>query len=109
MSDDTLDLTPRDDAEAPAHSPRKWFAVAAVVAVIAILGFVLFKFLSDSSLFFLNADEAVEQRDDLGDDRFRIQGTPVPGTISETTVEAPSQESTCATSTGLSKPASSSM
>lgn len=87
MSDETLDLTPREAQEEPPNRPRRWLAIGAVVLIVAVLGFVLFKFLSDASLFFLNADEAVEQRDDLGDDRFRIQGTPVPGTITETTVE----------------------
>ena len=87
MTDDTLDLTPRPAPEGQPKGPRRWLAVGAVVVIVAVLGFVLFKFLSDASLFFLNADEAVEQRDDLGDDRFRIQGTPVPGTITETTVD----------------------
>lgn len=87
MSGDSLDLTPRPAADTPRSRPRRWLAIGGVVVIVAVLAFVLFKFLSDSSLFFLNADEAVEQRDDLGDDRFRIQGTPVPGTITEATVE----------------------
>ena len=87
MTDDTLDLTPRSSDEGPRSGGRRWWAIGGVVLVVVILGFVLFRFLSDTSLFFLNADEAVEQREDLGDDRFRIQGTPVSGTITETTVE----------------------
>jgi cytochrome c-type biogenesis protein CcmE len=87
MSDESLDLTPRPAPDAHGARSRRWLAVGAVIVVAAVLGFVLFKFLSDASLFFLNADEAVEQRDDLDDDRFRIQGTPKSGTITETTVE----------------------
>jgi cytochrome c-type biogenesis protein CcmE len=87
MSEETLDLTPRESSDRPGRGRTGWLAIGAVIAIVAVLGFVIFKFLSDASLFFLNADEAVEQREDLGDDRFRIQGTPVPGSITETTVE----------------------
>ncbi len=55
-----------------------------LVAVVGALAFVAVKALGEASLFFLNADEAVEQRDDLGTDRFRLQGTVVDGTLDET-------------------------
>jgi cytochrome c-type biogenesis protein CcmE len=35
----------------------------------------VYKGLSDATLYFRNADEAVAQRDELGDRRFRLQGT----------------------------------
>jgi cytochrome c-type biogenesis protein CcmE len=41
------------------------------------IGVVVYQALSSASLYFYNADEAVEQRDDLGEDRFRMQGTVV--------------------------------
>ncbi|MFV1990163.1 MAG: cytochrome c maturation protein CcmE, partial [Acidimicrobiales bacterium] len=46
-------------------------------------GFLLYKGIGDATEFFLNADEAVEQQDDLAQRRFRLQGTVVPGSIEE--------------------------
>jgi cytochrome c-type biogenesis protein CcmE len=43
----------------------------------------VFKGLSDATLYFRNADEAVAQRDSLGTKRFRLQGT-VTGDPAET-------------------------
>jgi cytochrome c-type biogenesis protein CcmE len=76
-----LDLTPRTGET---RRRRGVPAILALVAVVAALGFVAVKALGDASLFFLNADEAVDQRDDLGDDRFRMQGTVVGSSIEET-------------------------
>jgi cytochrome c-type biogenesis protein CcmE len=76
-----LDLTPRT---APARRRRGLKAVVVLVAVVAALGFIAVKALGDASMFFLNADEAVAQREDLGTDRFRLQGTVVDGSVEET-------------------------
>ena len=38
---------------------------------------VAYQALTSASLYFYNADEAVEQKDDLGDKRFRLQGSVV--------------------------------
>ncbi len=81
------DLTPR--TEAP-HADdirrqlragqRKW--VASIVAVlIVVVGFIVVQFLRDATLFFRNVDEAIDQRDDLGDRRFRIQGRVIPTSV----------------------------
>jgi cytochrome c-type biogenesis protein CcmE len=43
--------------------------------VLVALGVVVFKGLSDATLYFRNADEAVAQRESLGTERFRLQGT----------------------------------
>jgi cytochrome c-type biogenesis protein CcmE len=76
-----LDLTPRTGAS----RRRRGLPVALVlIAVVAALAFIAVKALGDASVFFLNADEAVAQRDDLGTDRFRLQGTVVDGTVDET-------------------------
>jgi cytochrome c-type biogenesis protein CcmE len=48
-----------------------------LVAVVAVLGLLVVRGLSDATLYFRNADEAVAQRDSLGDKRFRLQGTVV--------------------------------
>jgi cytochrome c-type biogenesis protein CcmE len=76
-----LDLTPR-----PAPAKRRRGLAASLVLLVVVLALVVIavKALGDASLFFLNADEAVEQREDLGTDRFRLQGTVVPGSVQET-------------------------
>jgi cytochrome c-type biogenesis protein CcmE len=77
-----LDLSPRP---APIGRPRRRWGYLAVTVVLlgAALG-VLWKGLSDATLFFYNADEAVEQRLTLGDSRFRLQGTVLPDSVLET-------------------------
>jgi cytochrome c-type biogenesis protein CcmE len=78
---DDLDLTPR---ELPARPARRWPAVLAIVVIVAAIAFILFRGLGDATLYFYNADEAVEQRDELGDSRFRLQGTVVPESVVNT-------------------------
>jgi cytochrome c-type biogenesis protein CcmE len=74
-SGDSLDLSPRDLVDAPSRRRRLLPGVLLAV-VVAGLGFVLLQTLSASALFFYNADEAVERRDELVEQRFRMQGTP---------------------------------
>ncbi len=76
-----LDLTPR---ATPARRRRGLIASLVLVVLLAALVVVAIKALGEASLFFLNADEAVERRDELGDDRFRLQGTVEDGTVEET-------------------------
>jgi cytochrome c-type biogenesis protein CcmE len=76
-----LDLTPR---EVSAGRSRRWPAVVAVVVIVAAIGFILFQGLGDATLYFHNADEAVAMRDELGDRRFRLQGTVVPESVTNT-------------------------
>ena len=59
---------------------RLWVAGAVVVAA---LGFLVFRGLGNATMYFHTADEAAAQRQSIGDDRFRIQGTVVPGSVSE--------------------------
>ena len=73
-----LDLTPRT---AKPRGRRGLVASLVLVAVVAALAFVAIKALGEASLFFLNADEAVAQREDLGTDRFRLQGTVEEGSV----------------------------
>ena len=89
-----MELTPRtgpdsEGGEAANSSTRKKRrvnlpALALLVAVIAIGGFVVVKALGSATTFYRNADEAVAQRDSLGVKRFRLQGTVVPGTVVQT-------------------------
>ena len=59
---------------------RLWLAGGVVVAA---LGLLVVQGLGNATLYFRTADEAVAQRDSLGDRRFRIQGDVVAGTISQ--------------------------
>ena len=81
MTDAAADLAPQTPR--PVRSRRRWVpilvAVAVLVAVIALVWSLV-----GGSLFFYNADEAIERREELADERFRVQGTPVAGSIVET-------------------------
>jgi cytochrome c-type biogenesis protein CcmE len=80
-----LDLTPRGPA--PTRSGRRWGFIVVVVLLFCVAGIVLWKGLSDAATFFYNADEAVERKDQLGDDNFRLQGTVVPDSLVDAGVE----------------------
>jgi cytochrome c-type biogenesis protein CcmE len=54
---------------------RRWLPLAVFAVVVVGIGALAYKGLSDASLYFRNADEAVAQRDSLGTKRFRLQGT----------------------------------
>lgn len=77
-----MELTPRP-APAPSRRRSPW-AYGALVAVLLGLGLVVYQGLTSASLYFYNADEAVEQRADLGDKRFRLQGTVLGDSIEPT-------------------------
>ena len=57
--------------------------VVAGLVVLAALGFIVFRGLGNATLYFRTADEAVAQRQELGDRRFRIEGSVVGGTVQE--------------------------
>lgn len=57
---------------------RLWLAGAVIVAALA---FLLAQGLGNATLYFRTVDEAVAQRADLGDRRFRIQGDVVAGSV----------------------------
>ena len=62
---------------------RAWIAVGLCgVAVIAIV--VLAVVLSENVVYFRTVSEAVAQRQSQGNDRFRLAGEVVPGSINET-------------------------
>ena len=86
-----MELTPRtfddddvttEEGEAPARprrprTRRRWAPLVVLAVALAGLGVLVYKGLSDAALYFRNVDEAVAQRDELGDRRFRMQGTVV--------------------------------
>ncbi|MED6329186.1 MAG: cytochrome c maturation protein CcmE, partial [Actinomycetota bacterium] len=74
-----LDLTP--EPARPVVRTRRPGAMLLLLGVVAAVVFVLLRSLGDASLFFYEVSEAVELRSELGDDRFRVVGTPQPGLV----------------------------
>ncbi|HSH60493.1 MAG TPA: cytochrome c maturation protein CcmE [Acidimicrobiales bacterium] len=62
-----------------ARDRRRLWVAGAVIA--AALGFLLLQGLGEATVYFKTADEAVAQKEDLGDRRFRLEGAVVPGTV----------------------------
>jgi cytochrome c-type biogenesis protein CcmE len=54
---------------------RRWLPLVVLGVALLALGGLIYKGLSDATLYFRNADEAVAERDSLGTKRFRLQGT----------------------------------
>jgi cytochrome c-type biogenesis protein CcmE len=82
-----LDVTPRtgeNDGPARGSAGRKVAVLAAIAVLAGALGVVVSNGLTDASTFYYNVDEALDRTDDLGDQRFRMQGNVVPGSIVET-------------------------
>jgi len=82
-----LDLSPRtgpDDggAGAPgrAGGRRGWAWIAVLVALVAGIGFIISRGLTDATQYYKTADEAVAQRAELAGRTFRLEGTVLPGT-----------------------------
>ena len=78
-----LDLTPRtgpDDGPTPRPPRSRGRGLLIGVVILALLGGIvalLIVQVQGSSLYYYNVDEAVEQRESLGDRDIRIQGTVV--------------------------------
>jgi len=83
MSDVPLDLSPRtgpDDGPTPRPPRSRGRGLLVGVVILALLGGIvalLIVQVQGSSLYYYNVDEAVAQREALGDRDIRIQGTVV--------------------------------
>jgi cytochrome c-type biogenesis protein CcmE len=76
---DGLDLTPRTGPPSGARPARRSrrggaFAYVFLALIVVAVGVVLLKGLGDATLYFRNVDEAVAERDSLGQRDFRVQG-----------------------------------
>ena len=70
---------PRVRPAAPAAT--KWRIAAVVLVIAAAIGFLVFKGLGDATVYFKTADEAVAEKDELGDRRFRVEGAVVTDSV----------------------------
>jgi cytochrome c-type biogenesis protein CcmE len=81
---DGLDLTPREVAPARSASADRGRRVAilgALGVLVVALVFMAYQGLNNATVFFRNVDEAVAERDSIGDRRFRLQGRVVDGSL----------------------------
>ena len=83
-----MELTPRtapgpSGGRPPRRRRRPW-AYGVLALVVVGLAVVVYQGLTSASLYFYNADEAVAQRTDLGEKRFRLQGTVLGDSIDPT-------------------------
>ncbi len=69
------DLSPQQPRTTSAGR-RRWLPLVIGLAVLVAVVVLALNLLS-GSLFFYDADEAVERREELGDDRFTLQGAPI--------------------------------
>lgn len=74
-------IVPAPPASSTVGRNRRWITTGIAVVAFLAAGALLVKGLTDATLFFRNADEAVAQRDSLGDKRFNLQGLVVDGTV----------------------------
>ena len=65
----------------PARARPNRRATVVVLLFLAGVGFLLFKGLGESTVYFKTADEAVADRESLGDRRFRVEGAVVTGSV----------------------------
>jgi cytochrome c-type biogenesis protein CcmE len=72
-------LTSASRARPRIHSSRRLW-VAGIV-VLGAIGFLVFRGLGNSIVYFKTADEAVASRAQLGSRDFRIEGVVVPGSV----------------------------
>ena len=70
---------PRVRPAKPATSKLRIIAV--VLIVLGAIGFLMFKGLGDATVYFKTADEAVAEKDELGDRRFRVEGAVVTDSV----------------------------
>ena len=58
-------------------------AAILLAAAILVAGILLWQGLANATVYFKTVDEAVAQRADLGDRRFRLEGLVKPGSVQE--------------------------
>ena len=82
---DDLDLTPRNIDSI--RTGRRLGPSLVLLLVVAVIGFVLFQGLSGATLSLNEANDAVADRDELGERRFRLLGSPIAITEGEAEID----------------------
>jgi len=65
----------------PAPKRTRYVAATVVCGLVVVVAIVLVVVLADNVVYFRTVSEAVADRKNQGDDRFRIAGAVVPGTV----------------------------
>ena len=81
-----MDLSPRPGRPVR-QGIRRWAPVLVVAVVAVAIALILWRVLADATLVFREVDDAVERREQLGDDRFRMIGSPVSGSVQNVTLD----------------------
>lgn len=84
--EEDMDLSPRP-ARPARRGLRRWGPVLVIALVVLVIGIVLWRVLADATLVFREVDDAVERREELGDDRFRMIGSPLSGSPKNITLD----------------------
>jgi cytochrome c-type biogenesis protein CcmE len=71
------------EQRAPGRTQGRRRLIVVGLVVLAALGFLVVRGLGNATLYFRTADEAVAQKQQLGDRRFRIEGNVMAGTVKE--------------------------
>ncbi len=74
-------LPPPPRASARGRSPIRRRLLAVFVVLLAAMGFLLYKALTSAVVYFKTADQAIAQRQSLGDSTFDIEGVVVRGSL----------------------------
>ncbi len=82
---DDLDLTPRNIDSI--RTGRRLGPSLVLLVVVGVIGFVLFQGLSGATLSLNEANDAVADRDELGERRFRLLGSPIAITEGEAEID----------------------
>jgi cytochrome c-type biogenesis protein CcmE len=83
---DALDLTPRSTPNEPSpkrNRKKNWPAVTLLAVALIGVAVVLFQGLSSATSYYCNADEVGLKSGCSGNQRFRLQGTVVKGTVKQ--------------------------
>jgi len=71
------------EQRAPGRTQGRRRTIVVGLIVLAALGLLVVRGLGNATLYFRTADEAVAQKQQLGDRQFRIEGNVVAGTVRE--------------------------
>ena len=71
------------EQRAPGRTQGRRRLIIAGIVVLGALGFLVVRGLGNATLYFRTADEAVAQKQQLGERRFRIEGAVVAGSVKE--------------------------